>query len=807
LSTLALDELAPPAVVELATLASPAVQLEAALLRELRLGLFPRHGPELEADLWFSPLVAARNPRGVVLGEQTRDALLTRLGSMLPRPAGATPAQQMWARRAEQAWESISDRHSWMAPALALEESVAWLVVNNAGEAELEAELAPALAALESGARPELTRWAGFAWGRLPDRARETRAGWLLGQVGGEARARPRLRPGTLPGRLAGLDIAAVLRDAGQVKLAVRRERDVLEAGAITTEGAVAILVPDTDPRVLELQFSSTPLQLEVPVGGRASARVGTGELSIRTLTGDVYEFEAPVAPGERQARGLLEAALVEVGEPDRAALGFFVESNRLLTLASVVREPRWGQGREEPWPVPIAKAEDVAEGAVESQGAGLALLFVDRPLGVPLTLPTAQPSSTEPWVAASSLRPFRLGGAASGRPSPAPGGAALADGVPAGIVSDERGLIPTAVAAQFLQAARLERPRRDARAYAECAQAVALWYHTRLSGLIETGEEDLLRRAGEANGLSDEQTDHLRSLGEWLIAGTVSEALAPGWAADEALLGLASVSADAPYSVVASATSATLVRTLAGQEEQRIEILGYSSGGSEFRLLAPVFKRFGIGPGSSRFEVTGTTAAFADALGDVMKDLESIAPAYDSWDERQALPPAEPRADELLAEIMLLVDELTAVVIRPPVSPWRVLTSRVRPPWRHERDQLVALGIPGAATGLDIQGLLRVYLDGVGGILRWLTEPLGSRIAENGYGIGTYALNLVRQHESALAGRLEPNRRLRDDPVAQLTGPFEVHVALYAWSGARLLEQLPTAMRSARPPARTPPV
>src|SRR5262249_15125038 len=149
------------------------------------------------------PLVAMRSPLGIVLDEQAREALQGRLKAMLSRPEDA--------RRAERAWRSIENRHVSMAPALALEERVAWLVATGASDVEIEDALAPALAALESGDRPGLLRWARFAWARLPEPARVTRAGWLLGHVGGGARSRPRLRQGARPDRLEALDVATTL--------------------------------------------------------------------------------------------------------------------------------------------------------------------------------------------------------------------------------------------------------------------------------------------------------------------------------------------------------------------------------------------------------------------------------------------------------------------------------------------------------------------------------------------------------------------------------------------------------------------
>ena len=56
-----------PQVVELAQLLAPAVRIEAALVRRLRIELLPHLPAEVEARLWFSPLVQAHSADGLAL--------------------------------------------------------------------------------------------------------------------------------------------------------------------------------------------------------------------------------------------------------------------------------------------------------------------------------------------------------------------------------------------------------------------------------------------------------------------------------------------------------------------------------------------------------------------------------------------------------------------------------------------------------------------------------------------------------------------------------------------------------------------
>src|SRR5262245_58523469 len=64
-----------PEATELARAVSLRVRAEPALVRTLRLGFQPRSGAWIEADLYFSPLVAQRTPDWIVLDAQLAEAL------------------------------------------------------------------------------------------------------------------------------------------------------------------------------------------------------------------------------------------------------------------------------------------------------------------------------------------------------------------------------------------------------------------------------------------------------------------------------------------------------------------------------------------------------------------------------------------------------------------------------------------------------------------------------------------------------------------------------------------------------------
>ena len=263
--------LAHPAAADLAMFASPAVRVEPSLLRALRLELLPAAGPEVEADLWFSRLVRSRGPDGIALRPDVLETLRTDLRG---------------DDRAADAWAIIEAAHAGGSPALVLEERVAWLVISEAGGERIEGELHRALAALEGGARPGLARWAANAWTRLPDAARETPAGWLLGQASG---AGP-LRVTAAPDGIGNLDVAALA--ATRVPLGIRLDGAVLELGAVAGAGAVAIDVLDTEPRLVDVVHERARETVAIPSGAVVRVPVGD-EVRLVNALHDVYELSS----------------------------------------------------------------------------------------------------------------------------------------------------------------------------------------------------------------------------------------------------------------------------------------------------------------------------------------------------------------------------------------------------------------------------------------------------------------------------------------------------------------------------------
>lgn len=149
---------AEPGPLELATLASLAARIEPQLLRQLRLELAPRLPTEIEADFWFSDLVATRAPTGVVL----RPDLVSDLRCRLAADRG----------RLADAWRITRHAHEHGSPTLLAEEELAYLCARglDAADAAERAQnlLRRLLATLVDDSRPEMANWAGRALVRLP---------------------------------------------------------------------------------------------------------------------------------------------------------------------------------------------------------------------------------------------------------------------------------------------------------------------------------------------------------------------------------------------------------------------------------------------------------------------------------------------------------------------------------------------------------------------------------------------------------------------------------------------------------------
>ena len=310
---------APPAgSLRLATALSVATRIEPELMRSMRLTVFPDLDVGAESDLWFSEWVVSRTPGGIVLLAAALPVLRAGLRQMLR--ADPTPANPV-----SRVWQVISNAHRDLSPALQLEERVTWLAVaGDDDRAEIEDELRKALVALAGEGRTGIADWLAGAWPRFPPEVLTTTTAWQLSTVAAR-HVELGARPGT-PDSLGTSDIAAVASALEDVPLPVRREKSAVLFGDLRGPGVAAILVPDTDPVIVEIESEALGRQtVRVPRGQVVRVETGDqGSVSVYTARGTRYVIASRrPAPSAEQAvggEGADRAVLTSVDPLDWAA-------------------------------------------------------------------------------------------------------------------------------------------------------------------------------------------------------------------------------------------------------------------------------------------------------------------------------------------------------------------------------------------------------------------------------------------------------------------------------------------------------
>ncbi len=259
-----------PQVVRLAELLAPAVRIEGALIRRIRLEALPYLSADAEATLWFSPLVQSHSAAGLTLSVPAAVVLRGRLSGLWHSE------KRPQLERVRAIYAAV---HDYLAPPLRLEEEVAWdVVVGDIDSANRR--LDTAVAALL--AEPERFRfWVDGAMTRLPDLSRSKGSAALL------ARAATGEEP---TGRLW----EAAYDTLGTKALTVRHMGSLLELSGPIFPGTRRIQVPDTSSVVLALSWQASggtvTEQVVLDKRERAAALVSvTGPVEVRTAAGTTY--------------------------------------------------------------------------------------------------------------------------------------------------------------------------------------------------------------------------------------------------------------------------------------------------------------------------------------------------------------------------------------------------------------------------------------------------------------------------------------------------------------------------------------
>jgi tetratricopeptide (TPR) repeat protein len=306
-------------VEQLAIALSTAALIEPALIRAVRLEVLPHLDAGAEGDFWFSQLISTRTPRAVSLRVELLPDLRHRLSQWLGRGHPGEPVHRIG--------RIIADRHAGLAPALRLEEGLAWQCVTepHADPAVFDALLQPALRALVEDGRIAVADWFTAAWRRLPPAVRDTRTAWQIRQVASWRAARMRSRaavePTPPPAGLTEADVAAVVGVIDDAALALVRRGGELRFGVGSEPDASVILVPDTDPRMVEICAERAPEVSRTVFVDRDRAvavAVPDGALLLTTARGAVYRLADGGAAGDAAAGPRTRTAVGVVGLPRR---------------------------------------------------------------------------------------------------------------------------------------------------------------------------------------------------------------------------------------------------------------------------------------------------------------------------------------------------------------------------------------------------------------------------------------------------------------------------------------------------------
>lgn len=162
------EERRSPGLIDLIRPLSLALRAELELVRALRLGLLPRSDPGLEADLWSSRLLQARDANAVVLLPEVRHALHRELRE---RP-----------RELERAWRLIRQYHAHLDPVVLREEQTSYWALRG-DYARAERQLGPVIHALRrTPDDSRLRSWVDRLLERLPEGTRDSAAARTLRQ-------------------------------------------------------------------------------------------------------------------------------------------------------------------------------------------------------------------------------------------------------------------------------------------------------------------------------------------------------------------------------------------------------------------------------------------------------------------------------------------------------------------------------------------------------------------------------------------------------------------------------------------------
>jgi hypothetical protein len=271
-----------PGAARLAVALSVAARIEPELIRAVRLETFPGLDVGHESELWFSDWIGAREPHAVALRPQLLPRLRRELAGLLHDAAPHDPIRRVG--------DLIVRRHTGLPPTLLLEEKINWLsVTRRPGHlAAIDESLESALRALVDGGRAGIADWYLGALNRLPAEAQDTRNGWLLATV--TARRYPAAAPRAVPAGLGTADVERITGHIGEELLGLAWDGPDLLISGRPGDSVVAVPVPATDPRVVDVLIGERTETVLVAPDETVRVAAEGGPVRLRTATGDTFD-------------------------------------------------------------------------------------------------------------------------------------------------------------------------------------------------------------------------------------------------------------------------------------------------------------------------------------------------------------------------------------------------------------------------------------------------------------------------------------------------------------------------------------
>ena len=321
-----------PTGTRLAEALALAVRAEPELLREIRLIVLPTSSGSLEADLYFSPLVAQRTPDWIQLDPE----LSLELQNGLTAKIEQDPRER---ERVSLVRQAIRKAHASAPFEIECEEKLIWLsVARSVGPgriAEIDEILREVLGYMLLGASEStsMARWFASASKRMPAPVRETEAFCLVAFA----------TSSILGGRKIEGAGAASLETFEELTryLPQLAERNQIWA-AMTTRGIHFTFVsspgyqlfevPQTNPVLLEVTAgSSAPRLVSIPWGQSAFLVLAADPITVRTLFAELLYFRPKL-----HSRGATAGGAGQVTRGSEAPVSvyvlFSIDDNRALS-------------------------------------------------------------------------------------------------------------------------------------------------------------------------------------------------------------------------------------------------------------------------------------------------------------------------------------------------------------------------------------------------------------------------------------------------------------------------------------------